>query len=91
MMTEREMKALNQEFDRNIAFKLRVVRDFLKLSAEELARKTGVSVAQVYSYENNKSRPNLMYLYNVSKIINVSLDDFALFETNDFVKKLYIG
>lgn len=77
-----------REFTRDLGFKLRLIRDFLGYTAEEMAKKFDVSNGLVASYESGKENPNLLYISKVAKACGISVDDLLLTKA-DFVKKLY--
>lgn len=44
---------------------------------EQLAEKIGVSVRIIYDYESGKKTPSLITLFELSKALNVSLDELV--------------
>ncbi len=77
-----------RDFTRDLGFKLRLIRDFLGYSKDEMAKKFGISNGLVSSYESGKENPNLLYIFEVTKTCGISVDDLLLAKA-DFVKKLY--
>jgi len=55
---------------------LKSFREKENLSQGDLAKKLGVSKQCILSWESGKSYPRLVYLLNLSKILNCKPDDF---------------
>jgi transcriptional regulator with XRE-family HTH domain len=55
------------------AARMRALREKTGLTMEELADKTGVSVATLYSWENASRSPVNDDLLNVAKVLNVNV------------------
>lgn len=51
------------------------LRTSMKLSQEELAKKCNVSRQTINAIENNKYDPTLSLAFNLSKALNVSIDE----------------
>ena len=52
-------------------------RTKLGLTHEELAELISVSVRIIYDYESGKKKPSLITLFELSKILKVTLDDLV--------------
>ncbi|GGL61968.1 helix-turn-helix transcriptional regulator [Sporolactobacillus putidus] len=61
----------------NNIYKYRVL---LKMSQEELAKKCHVSRQTINAIENNKYNPSLKLAFNLSDVLNTSVDDLFIRE-----------
>lgn len=77
-------------FTQELGFKLRMMRDSLRLNASDAANKFGVSNSLVASYESGKETPNLLYLDSITRACGLKLEDL-LIDKNELVKKLYLA
>src|SRR5262245_34607018 len=60
---------------------MREAREALGISQRELARRCGISEAQISKYEKGTIDPSATYLKNIAEVLNVSTD-FLLGLTN---------
>ncbi len=61
--------------------RIKILREDLKLSQEELAKKLNLSKGIISLYEQEKRKPSLEILIQLSEIFNVSID-YILGRTN---------
>ena len=69
-------------FQSSFSKRLRIEREALNLSVEEKARKVGIPDGLYKAYENNRLIPNLNTIYNISRILNASID-YLIGESNE--------
>lgn len=60
-----------------------------KLSQEKLAEKIGVARQTISNWELNTTKPDIMQIKNISKVLNISIDD--LLDNNSNVKSKIIN
>ena len=80
------------EFDAfrfELAYKLRSIREAHNYTLDEMAQRLNTTHATVEQYENGKHTPNLIYLYEIAKFAGVTLEDLAILDKKDFLRKLY--
>lgn len=61
-------------------------KEFLKrkdLTASQLARRLGVSVAVVWKWTNNRSEPKAAYISQIAKVLNVPVEQVLACFTKD--------
>lgn len=78
----------NREFTQELGFKLRTMREYLKLSLNDAAKKFKITQTNIASYEGGGMNPNFLYVYNITKECDLGWDDLML-DTGEFMKKLY--
>lgn len=88
-MASRELEYGNFQYD--LAFKLRAMRDLMECTREEASKKFGISPTQVSNYENSRENPSLLYVYKIAKATGVTLYDLVELDKKEFVKKLYFN
>ncbi|TVZ55015.1 putative transcriptional regulator [Lutibacter sp. Hel_I_33_5] len=62
---------------------LKVQRAMLDLTQEDLAKKIGVSRQTINSIEKNRYVPSTVLALKLSKVFNVSVNEFFSLEEND--------
>ena len=85
-----EKKNENREFTRDLGFKLRLMREFLRFNLEEAANKFDFANGNVASYESGRENQNLLYIYRITVECGLKMEDLML-DRNDFIQKLYFG
>lgn len=93
-MAKTRTKTKNELYEngsRDIAFRLRAIRDHEGFSVVDWAEKLGVSGATVTAYESGKEIPHLLYCYGCCETVGMSIDDLILPMQNEFIKKLFFG
>ena len=65
---------MDNEMIYDFGYRLRQLREGMKLSRAELARKLGVSKETIYRYENNIQDPSLDRAKQLAVILHTSLD-----------------
>jgi transcriptional regulator with XRE-family HTH domain len=58
-----------------IGNQIKIYRNKLKLTQEELATKSGLSRNAIYNYENEKRSPDLKVLTNIAEALNITIND----------------
>lgn len=71
--TSRDMKKTRSEIDEYIGSRIREYRLSLRLTQEQLARALNVSFQQVQNYEKGANGISAVRLFDICKILNVSL------------------
>ena len=87
-------RVINEVYDqcrRDVAFKLRSIREHEGYSVTDWAKKLGVSCAAINGYEGSKKSPNLLYCYDCCRIAGLKMEELVLLSRNDFIKKLFFG
>lgn len=80
----------NREFIRDLGFKLRLMREFLRFNVAEAATKFDFASVQITRYESGRETQNLLYVYRITTECGLKIEDLML-ERNDFIQKLYFG
>ena len=57
--------------------RLRELREKMGLSQQDVADRSGVSLTQIWRYENGKSDPTLDAIAEIAKVLNCSVDYLA--------------
>lgn len=78
----------HREFTQELGFKLRTMREYLKLSLNEASKKFGIMQTNIASYEGGGLNPNFLYIYRITKECGLDWDDLML-DTSEFMKRLY--
>lgn len=78
----------SREFTQELGFKLRAMREYLKLTLNEAAKKCKITNTNIAAYEGGGMNPNFLYVYNITKECGLDWDDLML-DTGEFMKKLY--
>ena len=65
---------MDNEMIYDFGYRLRQLREDMKLSRAELAKKLGVSKETIYRYENNIQDPSLDRAKQIAVILHTSLD-----------------
>jgi transcriptional regulator with XRE-family HTH domain len=68
-----------------IGERVRIFRQEIRMSQEKLGFEVGVTFQQIQKYENGSNRISAVRLFQFSKILNVSLDEFF----KGFEEKIY--
>ena len=68
---------------KEIALRIKKVRQVMKLSQEALAQKLGVTKQAISNIENSKSAPSIQLLYKLADYYNTSID-YIVGDTNTF-------
>ncbi|MFD0963841.1 helix-turn-helix domain-containing protein [Pseudofulvibacter geojedonensis] len=61
---------------------LKKIRKGNKVTQEELANAIGKHVTQIKRYESGSSEPNVTTFYEISKALNVSIEELLSYSTN---------
>lgn len=69
-----DMKISEQKFREILALNLKVARVKKSLTQEQLAEKADISTKHLTKIENKKVTPSSFMLYNLAKVLNVSVD-----------------
>ncbi|MBS5865741.1 MAG: helix-turn-helix transcriptional regulator [Coriobacteriaceae bacterium] len=69
----------NEVFAQN----LRMFRAKIDLTQEELAAKSGVSVASIHNYEDSKTAPSLINAYALAAALGCTPNDLCSFPTTE--------
>lgn len=78
-------------FNRNLGYKLRVAREYLELTEDEMARGVGLNQSTISSYELGRYTPTFEYVYKVAQMCHLTMEDFVALKVGDFIRKLYVG
>ncbi len=69
-----QMKELNQKI-KEMAERIRELRDIVSLSTQEMAEKTGVSESEYISCENGEKDLNFTFIYRCANALNVNVTE----------------
>ena len=58
-------------------------RDTKKMSQKELAKKIGVSRANIANIELNTQKPSVVTMYDISRVLGTTIEELLTFETPD--------
>ncbi|MGM0220128.1 hypothetical protein IGI43_003277 [Enterococcus sp. AZ126] len=58
-------------------------RDMKKMSQKELAKKFGVSRANITNIELNTQKPSVVKMYDISRVLGTTIEELFTFETPD--------
>jgi len=70
------------EIDQHFANEMLLKRKINNITQQQMSELLKVSIQQVQKYENGRNRITIGKLYNISKILNISIDKFFN-HTND--------
>lgn len=87
-------KCINEIYEqtrRDVAFRLRVIREYEGYSVADWGKKLGIPGGTVSLYESSKETPNLLYCYDCCNVAGLCLDDLVVLNQNEFIKKLFFG
>ena len=87
----KKQRCIDAELRREVGYKVRTVRTFLDMSLEEMASKVNLSQPTLSNYERGKYMPTVDFLYKLTTMVNVTIDDFVNLDTKKFVEKVYFG
>lgn len=71
----------------NIGNKIRKLREVRNLTPNDLAEKTGVSLATVYNWEQGKSLPASALLPVLASVLNTTIDDIMMYSNKEQIEK----
>jgi putative transcriptional regulator len=68
------------KFNKKLVSKIRVLREELKISQQELAKSVGVSRQTIYYLERGISNPSLTLSMDISKVLKKSIEEIFFYE-----------
>lgn len=87
-MSEQQIDMTYRNFNYDLTFKLRTIREKLNFNLREMSAKTGIEMSIIRAYESGKRTANLLYVQRLISETNLELDDLFL-DTKDFLAKLW--
>ena len=75
-MSDIKKKGFATEIDKLLGERLRLFRQDLGMSQQTLGQKVGITFQQIQKNENGINRISAVRLFQFSKILNVTMDDF---------------
>ncbi len=75
-MTKRYSSTNPDPIDKHVGSRIRIRRSLLSMSQERLADALGITFQQIQKYESGANRVGSSRLFNISKILGVSIDFF---------------
>ena len=87
-MSENKIDMTYRNFNYELAFKLRTIREKLNFNLREMSAKMGVEMSIIRGYESGKRTANLLYVSRLVSEVGLTIDDLFL-DTKDFLAKLW--
>lgn len=78
-----------KEFEGQLGYKIRITREYLRVTQTRLGEEIGATQRQVTSWENGHVAPHVLHLFKLAKLVNVSVDDFVSLSAARFTIKLF--
>lgn len=81
---------INKQVDsKEIGKRFKIIRKELKFTQDKLAQKLGTTHSAISAYENGKTLIPTIFLFEFSKITNISMDYLTGKSKNKYIKKMY--